>query len=414
MTTEVIAHIDDWEVRTIESLASVRGGKRLPAGYKLIDMPTPHPYIRVADMHAGGVDTSALHYVPTDAAEPIRAYRIFRNDVFISVAGTLGLIGRIPAELDGANLTENADRITAIKCDVDYLMYSLLSDPIQREIDAIRTVGAQPKLALGRIKQFEIPIPRSRHEQQRISSALREIDELIYTLDLILLKKQAIKAGMLQQLLSGETDLTGTVGAGVDTPLGEITTWLSGGTPDRNNAAYWNGTIPWISAATLKGSRISGSNQYLTEAGVRAGSKLAPSGAILVLVRGMALHRETRIGMATRPVSFNQDVKALIPVSGVLPEYLVYTLQARSHQIREQVSSAGSGTGVLDTQLLKRLRVPVLDEASQRRIIGLLRTADDSIAAFSLLITKVKAIKAGMMQQLLTGRIRLPAKESVD
>lgn len=191
-------------------------------------------------------------------------------------------------------------------------------------------------------------------------------------------------------------------------PLAAVTTWLSGGTPNRANASYWGGTIPWISAATLKRTRIHDSDQRLTEAGVRAGSKLAPTGATLVLVRGMALHREARIGMAIRPVSFNQDVKALVPKPGLLPEYLMYALQARSSQVLDLVSSAGSGTGVLNTQLLQRLAIWVPDEKTQSNIVAAIDSADRHIEALERVIAKKQAIKQGMMQQLLTGKTRLP------
>lgn len=191
-------------------------------------------------------------------------------------------------------------------------------------------------------------------------------------------------------------------------PLVSITAWSSGGTPSRSNDAYWNGRIPWISAATLKGSRIAGSDQHLTEAGLRAGSNLAPKGATLVLVRGMALHRETRIGLAQLPVSFNQDVKALVPKAGILPEFLLYALQARSSQIRELVSSAGSGTGVLNTQLLQRLPIWVPSQETQRTVVQAMSDVDDLIATRERLIVKKQLMKQGMMQQLLTGRTRLP------
>ncbi|WP_132992663.1 restriction endonuclease subunit S [Gordonia zhaorongruii] len=191
-------------------------------------------------------------------------------------------------------------------------------------------------------------------------------------------------------------------------PLVSITAWSSGGTPSRSNGAYWNGTIPWISAATLKGSRIDGSDQRLTEAGLRAGSNLAPKGATLVLVRGMALHRETRIGLAQLPVSFNQDVKALVPKAGILPEFLLYALQARTSQIRELVSSAGSGTGVLNTQLLQRLPIWVPSEETQHAVVEAVSDADALIDSLERFIVKKQAIKQGVMQQLLTGRTRLP------
>ena len=178
-------------------------------------------------------------------------------------------------------------------------------------------------------------------------------------------------------------------------PLTSITTWLSGGTPDRMNGSYWGGTIPWISAATLKQARIDDSDQYLTEAGVRSGSKMAPVGAILVLVRGMALHRETRIGIVARPVSFNQDIKALIPSPGVLPAFLLYSLQARSKQILDLVSSAGSGTGVLDTQLLRRLEISVPDEHVQQNVVAAIDAVESYVATLARLIAKKRAIRQG-------------------
>ncbi|MFF7317898.1 restriction endonuclease subunit S [Streptomyces albogriseolus] len=270
--------------------------------------------------------------------------------------------------------------------------------------------SGQPLITGTMLKSLQVPnLPPA--GQRRIAIALREANDLIATLERMIAKKKAIKRGMLQQLLTGKTTLRGSLASGDDAVLGAITTWLSGGTPDRNNPTYWGGTIPWISAATLKRSRLHDSDQHLTEAGVRAGSKLAPAGATLVLVRGMALHRETRIGMATRQVSFNQDVKALIPKPGVLPEYLMYALQARSTQILDLVSSAGSGTGVLDTQLLQRLPIWVPDETTQRELIAAIEAVDRNVEALDRLLAKMQATKQGMTQQLMTGRSRILAKE---
>jgi type I restriction enzyme S subunit len=105
----------DWTLSTIGGIAEVRGGKRLPKGRELVDYDTGFPYIRVTDMYDGGVNTSRIRYVPKDIAPSISRYRIYCGELFITVAGTLGLVGEIPEELDGANLTENADKLTQIK-----------------------------------------------------------------------------------------------------------------------------------------------------------------------------------------------------------------------------------------------------------------------------------------------------------
>ena len=109
-------------------------------------------------MYLGGVHLDNLKYVPEDIFPNIKNYTISSQDIFISVAGTLGIVGTIPNHIDGANLTENADKITNIKCDRDFLLYSLMSQRIQSTIDAQKTIGAQPKLALERIKTFLVAI----------------------------------------------------------------------------------------------------------------------------------------------------------------------------------------------------------------------------------------------------------------
>ena len=79
--------------------------------------------------------------------------------------------------LDGANLTENADRITDIRCDRDFLLYNLMSDRIQTTIESEQTVGAQPKLWLwGRIEKFAIAMPPTIDEQRAIATALSDLD----------------------------------------------------------------------------------------------------------------------------------------------------------------------------------------------------------------------------------------------
>ncbi|GHC95358.1 hypothetical protein GCM10007079_46970 [Nocardiopsis terrae] len=271
--------------------------------------------------------------------------------------------------------------------------------------------SGQPGINGREYAQLPIPLPDIA-TQDAIAETMADVDDLIAAIERMIAKKQAIKQGMLQQLLTGKITFTSSPIPGSEATLGVITNWLSGGTPDRNNPTYWGGTIPWISAATLKNSRVHESDKNLTEAGLHAGSKLAPTGATLVLVRGMALHREARIGMATRPVSFNQDVKALIPKAGILPEYLLYAIQARSTQVLDLVSSAGSGTGVLNTQLLKRLPIWLPDEATQRKIVTAVDSTDRQIEALDRLLCKMQAIKQGMLQELLTGRTRLPVKEN--
>jgi type I restriction enzyme S subunit len=210
--TDVGVIPEDWNVKTIDEVAFVTSGKRLPLGSSLVDLPTPHPYIRVTDMRPGTVDLADIKYVPESVFPAIRRYRIYQADIFVSVAGSLGIAGKVPPEIDGANLTENADRITNIICSQDYLLYVLLSPLIQNTIDSIRTVGAQPKLALTRLRKFAIPLPATEGEQRAIAAALSDVDALLSGLDRLIAKKRDIKQAVMQQVLAGETRLPGFSG----------------------------------------------------------------------------------------------------------------------------------------------------------------------------------------------------------
>ena len=205
--TEVGVIPSDWEVKIIEEIAEAKSGKRLPLGCHLTEQETPYPYIRVADMFEGGVFLGNIKYVPESVYPAIKNYRIFKVDIFISVAGTLGIVGRIPDALDGANLTENADRLTNINCDRGYLLFVLMSSLIQNTIESERTLGAQPKLALTRIRKFQIPLPPTKVEQTRIATALSDMDAEIAALETKLAKYKQIKQGMMQELLTGKIRL---------------------------------------------------------------------------------------------------------------------------------------------------------------------------------------------------------------
>ena len=165
----------NWEWCRLGSIATVLGGKRIPAGRKLTTQDTGHIYIRVSDMKDGGVSTSNLLFVPHDIYPLISKYIIKKEDIFITVAGTIGRVGKIPAELDGANLTENADRLVFSITNQDWFIMVLQSSLIQEQIIEATTKVGQPKLAITRIERLLIPFPPL-EEQHRI---IQKIEELL-------------------------------------------------------------------------------------------------------------------------------------------------------------------------------------------------------------------------------------------
>jgi type I restriction enzyme, S subunit len=130
---------------------------------------------------------------------------------------------------------------------------------------------------------------------------------------------------------------------GVRTTLGECADWISGGTPSMSRPEFWTGDIPWVSAKDMKSFRLYDTEDHVTLLGSQNGTKIAPAGSILVLVRGMTLHNDLPICMVMRDMAFNQDVKAIIPRSGVRGDYLAYWLLANKPSLMALVDSSSHG-----------------------------------------------------------------------
>ncbi len=189
----------DWEEKKLEEIADVKGGKRIPKGFSLETTDNGYPYITVSDMENGSVSMEKIQFVPLSVVKIISNYTISTKDIFVSVAGTLGLIGTIPEVLENANLTENANKITNIKCNQGYLLHYLKSDYFKKLIDSVKTIGAQPKLAIYAINGFIVSVP-SLPEQQKIASFLSALDDKIAQTALQIEKMQLWKKGLLQQM----------------------------------------------------------------------------------------------------------------------------------------------------------------------------------------------------------------------
>ena len=168
------------EIKKIGEVAEVKGGKRLPKGSALVATRNNHPYLRIVDFSNGSIDASNLQYVPSKVFPQIARYIISSNDIYISIVGTVGLVGTVPEYLDGASLTENAAKICNLSNNVNqkYLAYYLQSNAGQAAIQS-QTVGStQPKLALFRIKDIEFPAPPI-SQQISIASVLGALDDKI-------------------------------------------------------------------------------------------------------------------------------------------------------------------------------------------------------------------------------------------
>lgn len=171
-----------WKWVRLGTIVSVYGGKRIPAGTRLSENDTGHKYIRVADMKDETVSLDDIKYITDEIYEKIKQYFITSDDIYITVAGTIGRVGVVPRELNNANLTENADKLVFRRLDKMYLCRMLNSEVVQHQIREATTQVGQPKLAITRIQKLIVPLPPLK-EQKRIVAKIEELlpycDQLI-------------------------------------------------------------------------------------------------------------------------------------------------------------------------------------------------------------------------------------------
>lgn len=315
--------------------------------------------------------------------------------------------------MNGAYLTENADRLTDIKCDRDYLMYVLQSDSIQREINSIRTVGAQPKLALGRIKDFEIILPEDRQEQSRIARALNTADTFLKELEKIITKKRAIKQGLMQELLTGRTRLPGFFDEWVSIPVAKLSHikarigWQGLTTSEYLKSGVYrlvggtdfleDGSLDWAEVPFVSGWRYS---QDLN-------IQLRPNDVLIT--KDGTIGKVAIVNELSHPATLNSGVYVVRPKGNAYdPRFMFWMLKSSAFDTFINSLSAGSTINHLYQKDLVSLSFMVpKDLEEQKAIASVIDAAQKEISALEKQLESAKAIKQGMMQELLSGRTRL-------
>lgn len=172
------------EYYKIEEICKVKGGKRIPQGCTLQEMPNEHPYIRILDMYQGRIlnISGEMQYAREEYWNIIKRYIVEKGDVILAIVGnTLGMVSVIGDTLDGANLTENCCKFNDLDTDRVrklFLYYSLIAPLNQKNIEKFKVGSSQPKLPIYNINQLLVP-KWSVDIQDKIVSILSAIDSKI-------------------------------------------------------------------------------------------------------------------------------------------------------------------------------------------------------------------------------------------
>ena len=195
--------MSEFHTEFIGNIAKVKGGKRVPKGETFSHEKTDFPYLRVSDFKNNTIEMSNLKYITKSIFEKISNYTISTKDIYISIAGTIGLVGIIPKELDGKSLTENAGKIMLEDYNPvtqKYLLEILQTDDVKKQIEERTNAVGVPKLALKRIETIKIPLPPL-EEQQKIVAKIEKIEQQIAELETQLNAIPSQKEAVLKKYL---------------------------------------------------------------------------------------------------------------------------------------------------------------------------------------------------------------------
>ncbi|MFQ6592925.1 MULTISPECIES: restriction endonuclease subunit S [Pseudomonas] len=357
----------------------------------------------------GAIDVSDVDYVGDD-----EYFRMKRRcgpeagDILISCSGTIGRVTVVPAGFECVLVRSAAlVKLDRGKADAYYIQFWLQSNPAQVQIANSVNQGAQPNLFLNHIERLLCPRPPLQ-EQRAIAAALGDVDALLGALGRLIVKKRDLKQASMQQLLTGQIRLPGFQGEWEVIRLGSLGRFIKGTGVKKDEATA--GDLPCVRYGEIYTRHHDVVRTFYSRitASVAAKATLLRTGDILFAGSG---ETKKEIGKA---VAFVHECEAfaggdivILRPAAADAKFLGYILN--SAPIQKQKASRGQGDAVVHISASSlaaiELRMPPLPE--QTAIAAVLSDMDAELDALEQRLAKTRALKQGMMQELLTGRTRL-------
>ena len=398
-----------WEVKPLKDVAKVIDSLHMTPSFS----NDGYPMVRVADIKTGNLDLSSTLKVNRHVfLNFIRNYKPQKNDIVLSRVGSYGVSSFVATEEEfciGQNTVVIKSNINA-----NYLYYALNAKTTWQQIENGSFGSGYKSLSLKNINELKIYVPDIL-EQQKIAKALSDTDALISELEKLIEKKQAIKTATMQQLLTGKTRLPefalredGTPKGYKDSELGQIPDdWYvrklgelveitSGESPSKFN--FVNDGIPYFKVEQLNnGNFYAESTPYSVKLGktILAGSLIFPKRGASIL--------SNKIRILKVNACMDTNLMALTCSHELNPNYLLYSL---SYGGLDKVADTTSIPQINNKHILPyKIFYPFIGE--QIRISSILVDLENDIELSQQKVEKLRKIKLGMMQELLTGKTRL-------
>lgn len=373
-------------------------------GNELID------YISLEDAERGRITATTrlrLADAPTRARRKVRAGDVLFGTVRPNLQSHAQYKGNLRNPVASTGFAVIRARLGAAV--PGFLAQWVLGPDVLHQVEQLIAGSSYPAVSNGDVRQFQICLPDV-HTQTAIASTLEDADDLIAAIERLIAKKQAIKQGMLHQLLTGKVRLPGFTKPWKEAALGELATIIGGGTPKSSIPVYWDGEIPWCTPTDItreKGRYLRRTERSISRQGLeRSAAELLPVGSLLLCTRATI----GAVKIASFPVATNQGFKSLVPRAGVVGEFLYYKMLS----LKDGLVMMGTGSTFLEVSgrdvASLELAVPEVDE--QNAIATVMADTDDEIDLLRRRLEKATATKAGMMHELLTGSACSPVREA--
>ncbi|WP_248747181.1 restriction endonuclease subunit S [Pseudomonas sp. MWU12-2037] len=407
--TEVGLIPEDWSTpclgQLIHSVEYGSSAKSRPSG-KI-------PVLRMGNLQDGSIDWRDLVFTNSEAE--IKKYLLNPGDVLFNRTNTIDLVGKTAiykgeysAVFAGYLIRINENKLLLDSRFLNYVLNAEFSKKYSLKILSV-AVG-QANINGQKLKTYSIPLPPTLAEQKAIAEALSDADALIESLALLLTKKRQTKQGVMQELLTGQRRLPGFSGGWEKKTIGEVADVKTGpfGSSLHESDYVQSGT-PIITVEHLGEFGVTYQNLPLVseEDRVRLGNYSLSAGDI-VFSRVGSVDRNALIREEQEGWLFSGRLLRVRPNHGVVySPYLSFQFNTERFKSSVLKVAVGQTMASLNTQILKALYVDVPNIAEQTAIATILSDMDNDIINLESQLQKVRNLKQGLMQELLTGRIRL-------
>ncbi len=394
---------EDWDVKSLGQLAELTSSKRI---FESDYVPFGIPFYRGKEISrlVEGKMLDDVCYISEARFTAIKAKfgAPTRGDILITAVGTLANIYVVNSDEPFYFKDGNLIWLRSIQG----VEASFLGIQLRRARSSILdgAIGTSQKaLTIVVLRDLTVAIPTS-PEQRAIAEALSDVDALLGALDRLIAKKRNLKEAAMQQLLTGQTRLPGFHGMWEVKRLGDVAEMGSGGTPPSSVSAYYDGDIPWVSISdmTKGGKLILSTDRNLTREGfANSAAQMFPVGTVLYAMYA-SLGECSMAGISLCSSQAILGIRAKDRLNGDFLYYFLISLKSTVKALGQQGTQAN-----LNKKMVQDFRLSLPPLAEQAAIAAVLSDMDAELRGLQQRRDKTRALKQGMMQELLTGRTRL-------